>query len=59
MSRAFARFCFGAGVATLALMIIAVVPSIAGISTWKWVLAVLGFVLFVLGGRGRRRPGRL
>ena len=41
---------FGLGVA-VGLAIIAIVPTIAGVSTWKWALCVLGIVLFVFGER--------
>ena len=40
----------GAGVA-VGLASVAIVPTIAGVATWKWLLAVLGLVLF---GRARR-----
>jgi hypothetical protein len=40
----------GASVA-VGLAAVAIVPTIAGVATWKWVLAVLGLVLF---GRARR-----
>jgi hypothetical protein len=40
----------GASVA-VGLASVAIVPTIAGVATWKWVLAVLGLVLF---GRARR-----
>jgi type IV secretory pathway VirB2 component (pilin) len=47
----------GGGVAA-GLAIIAIVPTIAGVDTWKWALGVLGIVLFVLaatdGPSGRR-----
>jgi hypothetical protein len=39
-----------AGLATLAI-----VPTIAGVDTWKWILAILGVVLFVLAERRGRR----
>jgi hypothetical protein len=38
-----------AGLATLAI-----VPTIAGVDTWKWILGVLGVVLFVLAERRGR-----
>jgi hypothetical protein len=40
----------GTGIA-VGLASMAIVPTIAGVSTWKWVLAVLGVVLLV---RARR-----
>jgi hypothetical protein len=43
----------GGGVAA-GLAIIAIVPRIAGVDTWKWVLGVLGVVLFVLAERRGR-----
>jgi hypothetical protein len=48
------NLAFGAGVA-VGLAAMAVVPTIAGVSTWKWVLGVLGVALFVLAER-RGRP---
>jgi hypothetical protein len=38
-----------AGVVALLLA----VPSIGGVSTWKYVLAAIGLALFVLAGRGK------
>jgi hypothetical protein len=43
----------GAGIAVV-LAALAIVPRIAGVSTWKWALGVLGIVLFVLGERRGR-----
>jgi hypothetical protein len=40
----------GASVA-VGLATVAIVPTIAGVATWKWVLAVVGLGLF---GRARR-----
>jgi hypothetical protein len=45
---------------TLALAVAAVptilvfVPTIAGVSTWKWVLGIVGLMIFVLAGRQGR-----
>ena len=36
-------------------VILAVEPTIGGISTWKVVLGVVGLVLFVLAGFDRKR----
>jgi hypothetical protein len=44
---------FGVGVA-VGLATIAIVPTIAGVSTWKWLLGVMGLVLFVRGERRDR-----
>jgi len=41
---------FGVGVA-VGLASIVIVPTIAGVSTWKWLLGVLGLVLFVRAER--------
>jgi hypothetical protein len=43
----------GVGVAVL-LAAIGIVPTIAGVSTWKWVLGILGLMLFMLGERRGR-----
>lgn len=43
---------FGGGTATL-LALVMLVPSLGGVSTWKWALAAVGLVLFVFAGRGR------
>jgi hypothetical protein len=44
---------FGVGIA-MGLATIAIVPTIAGVSTWKWLLGVLGLVLFVRAERRDR-----
>jgi hypothetical protein len=44
---------WGASVAA-GLATIAIVPTVAGISTWKWVLGFLGIVLFALAERQAR-----
>jgi hypothetical protein len=52
----FVRITLAAAAAIVIAFTIAV-PSLAGISTWKYALAALGVVLFVLGGSdksGRR-----
>ena len=45
----------GAGVAIVLAFTIAV-PTIRGVSTWKYVLAAIGVLLFVLAGRGESKP---
>ena len=39
----------------LVAAILVLKPTIAGISTWKVVLGVLGLALFVMGGFDRKR----
>jgi hypothetical protein len=39
----------------VAAVILAVVPTIGGISTWKIVLGVIGLALFVIAGFDRKR----
>jgi len=34
--------------------IVVFVPTIAGVSTWKWVLGIVGVMIFVLAGRQGR-----
>ena len=34
--------------------IVAFVPTIAGVSTWKWVLGIVGLMIFMLAGRQGR-----
>ena len=34
------------------------VPSIGGIATWKWAIALAGFALFVWGGLSDRQNSR-
>jgi hypothetical protein len=41
---------FGVGVA-VGLATIVIVPTIAGVSTWKWLLGVLGLVLILRAER--------
>jgi hypothetical protein len=43
----------GVGVA-VGLAAVGIVPTVAGVSTWKWLLGVLGLLLFVLGERRDR-----
>jgi hypothetical protein len=43
----------GVGVAVV-LASVGIVPTVAGVSTWKWLLGVLGLLLFVLGERRDR-----
>jgi hypothetical protein len=47
------NLALGVGVA-VGLATVAIVPTIAGVSTWKWVLGVLGIVLFVRAERRDR-----
>ena len=47
------RLSIGILVAVVA-MILAVVPTIGGIDTWKIVLGVIGLALFVLAGFDRK-----
>ena len=43
------------GLATaIVIAIVLAVPSIGHVSTWKFVLGLLGLALFVAGGRRRR-----
>ena len=47
------------GVAVAAAMAVLMgVPSIAGIETWKWALALAGLMVFVWGGLSDRRYSR-
>jgi len=46
------RIVLGAGVAIVTVFML-VVPSIDGVSTWKYVLGAIGLVLFFLAGRDR------
>ena len=49
----------GGGVAVaVALAVLMGVPSIGGIATWKWALALAGFALFVWGGLSDRQNSR-
>jgi len=34
--------------------IVAFVPTIAGVSTWKWVLGIVGLMIFMRAGRQGR-----
>jgi hypothetical protein len=47
------RLIYGAATAG-ALALVAAGASIAGIAAWKVIAALLGFGLFVLGGRARK-----
>jgi len=42
--------------AVVAIALALVFASIAGIAAWKIVLAAIGLVLFILGGRSHRPP---
>jgi hypothetical protein len=49
----------GGGVAVaVALAVLMGVPSIGGIATWKWAIALAGFALFVWGGLSDRQNSR-
>jgi hypothetical protein len=50
---ALARMSLGVLVAVVAV-ILAVVPTIGGIDTWKVVLGVIGLALFVVAGFDRK-----
>lgn len=53
MRPALARMSLGILVAVVAV-ILAVVPTIGGIDTWKVVLGVVGVALFVIAGFDRK-----
>jgi hypothetical protein len=36
-----------------ALASLVAIPEIAGVATWKWVLGLVGLVLFIAAGRRR------
>ena len=38
-------------VAAMLLEFVVAVPTVYGVSTWKYVLGAIGLVLFILGGR--------
>jgi hypothetical protein len=44
----------GVAIATV-IAVVVMVPSFRGISTWKYVLGVIGLVLFICGGIGQKR----
>jgi hypothetical protein len=54
MSTPARNLVFGTALAAL-FAVVMLVPSIGGVSTWKWILAAGGLALFVLAGR---RPAR-
>ena len=54
MRRALVRLSVGTLVA-FGAVILAVEPTIGGISTWKVVLGVIGLALFVMAGFDRKR----
>ena len=54
MLPALARLSLGILVALVAAILV-LEPIIAGISTWKVVLGVLGLALFVMAGSDRKR----
>ena len=51
------RITGGVAVAA-AIAVLMGVPSIAGIETWKWALALAGLVVSVWGGLSGRRDSR-
>ncbi len=51
------RIAGGVAVAA-AIAVLMGVPSIAGIETWKWALALAGLVVSVWGGLSDRRDSR-
>jgi hypothetical protein len=51
---ALARLTLGILVALIAAMLV-LQPTVAGISTWKVVLGVVGLALFVMAGFDRKR----
>jgi hypothetical protein len=49
----------GGGVAVaVVLAVLMGVPSIGGISTWKWAIALVGLALFVWSGLSDRQNSR-
>ena len=54
MLPALARVSVGILIAVV-VALLAVVPTIGGISTWKVVLGVIGVALFVIAGFDRKR----
>ena len=49
-----ARLAWGV-VAAAVLAVLIAVPRVAGVETWKWVLGVVGLVMFLAGGVRRRK----
>ena len=47
------RALVGLGVAAVAAALL-LIPEIAGVATWKWVLGVIGLALFRAGSRKGR-----
>lgn len=52
MTRPTRNLLFGIGIA-LVLVTMTVVPTIAGVSTWKWALGGVGLLLFIAAERQR------
>jgi hypothetical protein len=48
-----ARLAWGVAAAAVLAALLAV-PRVAGVETWKWVLGVVGLVVFLAGGVRRR-----
>jgi len=44
------RIAAGLGLAAVGAVLMTV-PTILGVATWKWVLGVVGLLIFVAGGR--------
>jgi hypothetical protein len=54
------RVAVGFAVA-VALAVLMGVPSILGVETWKWVLGIVGLMIFAWGGmlgNADRKPGK-
>jgi hypothetical protein len=49
----FKRLGLALGVAAVPTIVV-FVPTIAGVSTWKWVLGIVGLMIFMLAGRQGR-----
>jgi hypothetical protein len=47
------RLSLGLAVAAVPAIVV-FVPTIAGVSTWKWVLGIVGLMIFMLAGRQGR-----
>lgn len=47
------RLAFALAAAALPVVVV-FNPAIYGVSAWKWVLAIIGLVIFMLAGRSSR-----